>query len=129
MLLVHVLRQMILPHSPNRAAGIVTARERAVDWVIEPVAATGTNDDGDSEGLPDTRDFRDRKAAAVLETDRIGAIIAWQVDCDVLLLYRQASILEWFAWRDEGHARGRTLLALFDDVARGRIDRSTSRPV
>jgi hypothetical protein len=128
MLLVHVLRQMILPQSPNRAASIVTARERAVYWVIESVAATGTNDDGDVGGLSDTRDFRGRKAAAVLETDRIGAINAWKVDCDVLLLYRQACVMERVEWH-EGHARGRTILALLDDVARGRVDRSTSKPL
>jgi hypothetical protein len=37
--------------------------------------------------------------------------------------------MEWFEWRDEDRARGRTLLALFDDVARGRVDRSTSEPL
>jgi hypothetical protein len=85
MLLVHVLCQMILPLPLGQGASKVAARKRAADRVIEPVTATGTDDDRDNGGLPGTRDCRGRKATAVLETDRTGAINAWQVDCDVLL--------------------------------------------
>ena len=82
MLLVHVLLQMILSLSMRRSAGIFAVRKGATDWMIESVAARGTDDDRDS--LPKKRGCRGRGTTAVLRPNSICNVHTWQVDCDIV---------------------------------------------
>lgn len=91
MLFVHVLLQMILSHSMRRGAGISAVRKRATDWMIESVAARGTDDDRVS--LPKKRGCRGRGTTAVLRPNSICDMHTWQADCDIVSMQSQASTM------------------------------------